>query len=189
MSSEYEKLRDEIIIWQERRFKVFTGTITLLFVFVSYILASAKAWSWATAMSIEFLVVACACLVSWFGGWANSIAGAYISVMHENDPAARWENVTQRLRDRMPIASLINMNSVFATIYVLFLSASMLLFTARCPTPPSRLDLVGMICLMLLCLVCLLANLAPQISYPRSAFRKRIREILNETPPAPPSSP
>jgi len=189
MAVEYEKLRDEIVVWQERRFTVFTGTITLLFVFVSYVLSNEKQWSWANALSVEFLVVACACLFSWFGGWANSIAGAYISVVHENDPDARWENVAERLRARMSIASIVNMNSVLAVIYVLFLAASATLLKARCSDPPAPLDVVSMICLMVVCLVLVAANLAPQISYPRAAFQKRIREIIKQMTPESDSSP
>ena len=91
---ELEALRNEILAWQERRFTVLTGSISLVAVLLGFVLSDTKnAWTRQQALTLLFVVLGSASLVTWYAGRASAVRGAYISVFHEfGDNRARWES-------------------------------------------------------------------------------------------------
>lgn len=189
MADNYEGLRSEIVTWQERRFTIFSGALTLLFGVLTFVLSNADNWSWASALSIEFLVVACACAISWYAGWGNAIAGAFIGTMCEENQKGEWELFLEELKKRRAINDWIHMNSVFVAVYALFLVGSGATLAAACTKrPPSWLEIGVVIALGLLCVWMLASNVVPWLQYPRGFYREVFRKIKSDLHGSPPPS-
>jgi hypothetical protein len=125
---EFEALRDEVVAWQERRFTVLTGAVTLVCVLLGFILSDAKnSWTRQQALTILFAVLGCASLVTWYAGRASTTRGAYLAVFYEQKAGpVHWETAIRELETIHPWAQSISLNAIMGFVFgaVAFAAAS-----------------------------------------------------------------
>ncbi len=138
---ELEALRAEILAWQERRFTVLTGSISLVAVLLGFVLSDTRnAWTRQQALTLLFVVLGCASLVTWYAGRASSVRGAYISVFQEtSENNANWETSSAELNRRHSFTGKISLNMIVSFIYIIVAIASTIAVSAHCQSDQNRL--------------------------------------------------
>jgi hypothetical protein len=173
----YDHLRREILVWQERRFTIVSGSISVLFAIFTYVVAHPARWTWTAALSVEFLVVTSACMLSWYAGWGNTIAGAFIAAGSDNPSQREWEAHLGILKKQRRVNRWITMNSVLATIHLLFLGASATMLSRVCEKSPKYADVATTLVLGTLCGVAIAFNVVPKLQYSRELYKRLFQEI------------
>lgn len=175
MDSEYQHLRQEMLMWNERRFAVLTGAATLLTAFVAYVLSHRNEWSWPAALSIESAVVICACLFNWYGGKASARGSAFIQAAY---PAEHWHRALAVLAKAEPRETRINLNRIIAMVYaVLMLAAAGVLLSTDGMRPAAIGEFV-MAAVLTICCTMLLVGTARRS--PSGPLREVFASILAE---------
>ena len=138
---ELESLRNEILAWQERRFTVLTGSITLVAVLLGFVLSDTKnAWTRQQALTLLFVVLGCASLMTWYAGRASAMRGAYLSVFHESTAKqANWETAGGEFSRRHRFSGKITLNMIVSFIYIVVAASSAMAVSAHCKSDTHRL--------------------------------------------------
>jgi hypothetical protein len=152
---ELEAIRNEILAWQERRFTVLTGSISLVAVLLGFVLSDTKnAWSRQQSLTLLFVVLGCATLVTWYAGRASAARGAYIAVFHEHDNnAARWESASSEFNKLHAVSGKISLNMIVSFIYVIVAVASSVAVSAHCQSDKHGLPRVAFVLATLFLLI------------------------------------
>ena len=139
--TEYEMLRQEILAWQERRFTVLTGAITLVVAILSFALTDdTRRWSSELLVIVVFMVLAVATSFTWYAARSNALLGQYLAAFREGpDESFLWETALRKL----PTSALgsLNVNVFFALIYTAVAAASLAVAYLQCdphPNPVAR---------------------------------------------------
>ncbi len=130
-----ELLHNQIIAWQERRFTVVTGAITLVAVLCGFILSDVKrSWTREQASSLILLVLTCASIFAWYAGWQNAIIGAFLRAIREPDGAKfGWETGAAMLNAKHPIAGFVSLNKIIGLTFALTAIGTISIFYLHSP--------------------------------------------------------
>ncbi len=176
---EYERLGQEILKWQDRRFTVLSGTVTLVVGFVAYALQHPTSWAVREAVTLVFMLLALASAFSWYAGIGNSRVGAYLDVYH----GSSWESVLRGLSGQGKWVSrremLFALNKLIALVYLVLAVGSWFLLSRRLIGRSIAPDwlLGGATILLSLCL------LAQFFDSPRAEYVERIQDIKKSDKP------
>lgn len=134
MTSEYELLRNEIIAWQERRFTVLTGSITLVVVLVGFVLSDrSNRWSSQQAVTLVLSILGCSALLTWYAGWGNAIMGSFLEVFYEGEGGGfYWQKARSLLNERRLFFKYFNLNALFSLIYLVVAGAACAVVGLHC---------------------------------------------------------
>lgn len=116
---EYETLKQEILLWQEKRFTIVSGSILLVTAALGWIAKDPASWSWEIISIILISFLFCASFLTWFFGISNSRLGAYLEVFYEEGNSVyRWHIRNRKFKDDKKIYRYLNLNSSLALIYI-----------------------------------------------------------------------
>ena len=98
MKAEYESLRQEILLWQNRRFTVLTASITLVSAILGFdaVQKTEDLVDWPLITSLLWFFLGSTTALTWYAGRANSKIGAYLIVFHEKKDG--WETRLKELK-------------------------------------------------------------------------------------------
>jgi cytochrome bd-type quinol oxidase subunit 2 len=135
-----EILHDQIVAWQERRFTVVTGVLTLVTVLCGFVLSDAKrSWTREQARILVCLILFCATLFTWYAGWQNAIIGAFVRSIR--DPANQvlgWETGVKMLTSRGDLSAYVSLNKIIAITFAVTAIGATAVFWLHCPSDEKK---------------------------------------------------
>ena len=133
-------LQEQIQAWQERRFTVVTGAITLVAVLCGFVLSdSRKSWTREQASTLVLIVLVCATAFAWYAGWQNAIIGAYLrNTLETNSTQLGWETGIRLLNERGDLSSYISLNKIIGFTFVTTALGMISVFRLHCDSDPNR---------------------------------------------------
>ena len=115
---EYVSLRNEILLWQNRRFLMLSATIVIITAIFGLNKGTGNSIPAHLISAILLLFLSGACLLTAYCGRSSAILGAFIQVFYENkNPDLKWE----RMNSKFPRKWYeMNLNAMIAIIYLIF---------------------------------------------------------------------
>lgn len=116
---EYDTLREEILLWQEKRFTIVSGSILIVTAALGWITKDPISWPWEIISIILLAFLFCASILTWFFGVSNSRLGAYIEVFYEADnPEYQWHVRNRKFKDDKILYRYLSLNGCLASVYL-----------------------------------------------------------------------
>jgi len=168
-TDEFQTLREEMLLWQGRRFDALKNTV----IAVSFIVGGAQTgkWEWMLASACTLVILAIACYFTWLSSVMVIVGGSYIEVLLEGG----WERRNRELRKVIRVPT---MNRVLAFIYLFIAIVCGITCQVMCmPTSTSVVMVLWWLCAVGFALT--LAWLALR-SYPRSKLVDHWRKVKAE---------
>jgi multidrug transporter EmrE-like cation transporter len=153
---DYGFLTEQIRDWQERRFTILTGTVTLAVAIVSFVLSQKDIkWARSDALSLLLLLLMCASLLTWYSGWSNQTMGTFLQVFESDVSRSTWQSANAELKRMSLVQRSISLNRLFAFIYAVCAGVCGALLWKRCDARSSPLSTTVCIVVAILFLISL----------------------------------
>ncbi len=185
-------LQQQIQAWQERRFTVVTGAITLVAVLCGFVLSdSRKSWTREQASTLVLIVLVCATAFAWYAGWQNAIIGAYLrNTLESNSTELGWETGIKMLNQRGDLSNYISLNKIIGFTFLTAALGMISVFRLHCesdPNPHARRMFFGIFAVFLLMLTVLTFPRILTPDYDRIWTELKIEHRLKQSPTTPQS--